>query len=332
MKVTSDRYSKDLKFVVSGGLGDCLLATPFLRHLARTGNYRRVVCVVPQGAVELFDRNPCVDQLVPCTGRDLFLWALPERNADVFAPYLQVEPLAALGDNMKLRARPLHCPNPSGIPVLKQLADHFRMYPDSYALDVYTDKADAQWAEDQVALFKNQPFVVINRESTYAQKTYPDSLWQKVVDLLHPEFVVLELARRRTPLKRVHPVTPLPGIRSSAELLRRAECVVTVDSFPGHLAHAVATPAVVLFGPANPKVFGHGTNRNLRGSVCDPCADTERRSACTNNVCMQAISPEIVVQAVRECVGSSVQPKIRLHQVAVPGVCSNPLSSSWLPR
>ncbi len=295
-------YGRDLKFVASGGLGDCLLVTPFLRHLARSGRYRRVVCAVPVGALEIFDRNPYVDKLIGCHGRDLFLWALPERDADVFSPYVEVEPVTRVGGEMTLRARPLQCANPKGIPILQQLARHFGFVPDDFTLEIHTEIADVRWAESRVSAFSGRPFVVINRETPQCEKVYPDALWQEIVDQLREDFLVVEFAASKTPLVGVHPVSPLPGIRASTELIRRAASLITVESFLGHLCAAIGVPAVVLFGPTNPSVYGHSINTNLSSGVCAPCADTARRDACVNHVCMASISPTVIADAVRQCV------------------------------
>lgn len=307
MILGGDKSLKELKFVASGGLGDCLLVTPFLRCLARSGRYRRVVCAVPQAAAEIFDRNPYIDQLIPCAGRDLFLWALPERDAEVFSPYMRVEAPAEIAPDMKVRAQSLHRPNQADISVFQQLAEYFEIYPDDYSLDIYTEASDAVWAENQVARLGGRPFVVINRETSLKEKTYPDALWQSVVDLLHRKFTVVEFTAERSPLKCVHLVSPLPGIRSSAELLRRAACSITVESFLGHLATAVGTSAVVLFGPTNPRAYGHPANKNLRSEKCAPCEDTKRLSECSRRTCMSDISPQEIVDAAEACINGTCQ-------------------------
>ena len=50
------------------------------------------------------------------------------------------------------------------------------------------------------------------------------------------------------------------GLRASAALIRRAAALVTNDSAPLHLATAVGTPIVALFGPTVPE-FGFGPRR-----------------------------------------------------------------------
>ena len=74
--------------------------------------------------------------------------------------------------------------------------------------------------------------------------------------------------------------------------------MVTNDSGPAHIAAAANLQTIVLFGPETPKLYGPlGTARVLyAGLACSPCATAynHRKTACTDNVCMQAISVDTV--------------------------------------
>jgi heptosyltransferase-1 len=88
----------------------------------------------------------------------------------------------------------------------------------------------------------------------------------------------------------------LPALLASARLL------VTNDSGPMHIAAAMGTPVVALFGPTSPLRTGpYGAkHRVLRSGVpCSPCFSR----ACRNPVqleCLTTIDPKDVVDAVRE--------------------------------
>jgi heptosyltransferase-2 len=66
------------------------------------------------------------------------------------------------------------------------------------------------------------------------------------------------------------------SLLGSAELIRRCALLVTNDSSPQHLASAVGTPTVTVFGPTVPE-FGFGPlaqgsrTAGVRGLDCRPC-------------------------------------------------------------
>jgi len=95
------------------------------------------------------------------------------------------------------------------------------------------------------------------------------------------------------------PVGWLPG------LLRRASLLLTNDSGPMHIAAAVETPVVALFGPTDPirtGPYGQGHVVLSYAVECRPCL----RRECTRPValeCLTAVQPEEVVQAVMRRLG-----------------------------
>jgi ADP-heptose:LPS heptosyltransferase len=90
----------------------------------------------------------------------------------------------------------------------------------------------------------------------------------------------------------------LPALYSLAALM------VSNDSGPAHFAAATGLPTIVLFGPETPKLYQPlGASRAIyAGLACSPCvsAHNHRKTACTNNVCMQAIGVEQVYAEVVE--------------------------------
>jgi heptosyltransferase-2 len=96
------------------------------------------------------------------------------------------------------------------------------------------------------------------------------------------------------------------GLRESAALIHRAAVLVTNDSAPLHLATAVGTPVVALFGPTVPE-FGFGPRRP--GDVtlghaaldCRPCSrHGPVRCPLGHHRCMRELSVDLVVTAVAD--------------------------------
>lgn len=87
-------------------------------------------------------------------------------------------------------------------------------------------------------------------------------------------------------------------------LLERAACLVTNDSGPMHIAAAMGTPVVALFGPTSPVRTGpYGAGHRVMKTAlpCQPCLSR----SCRNPVpleCLTAIHPEPVIHAVRAAV------------------------------
>lgn len=88
------------------------------------------------------------------------------------------------------------------------------------------------------------------------------------------------------------------GRTTIAELLalyELAAVLVTNDSGPAHYASTTSIDVVVLFGPEAPAVFapiGDRIHVRWAGIACSPCVNVlnDRRSSCTDNLCMQRIS------------------------------------------
>ncbi|MEN6623972.1 MAG: glycosyltransferase family 9 protein, partial [Smithella sp.] len=84
------------------------------------------------------------------------------------------------------------------------------------------------------------------------------------------------------------------SLSALAYLYRKALMVVTTDSGPMHLAAAVETPVVALFGPTDPQrtgPYGQGHIIVRTNLPCSPCF----LKKCPTKECMQKILPEQVL-------------------------------------
>lgn len=79
--------------------------------------------------------------------------------------------------------------------------------------------------------------------------------------------------------------------------------LITNDSGPAHFSAITPIRSIVLFGPETPKLYGSlGNTESIWAALsCSPCvtAANQKNSACNDNVCMQAITPERVMESVR---------------------------------
>lgn len=103
------------------------------------------------------------------------------------------------------------------------------------------------------------------------------------------------LQQMKQPAMNLAGKTTLPEL---AELIRQARFFVCNDSGPMHLAAAVGTPVVALFGPTDPRKIGpYGAGHTvIRKEV--GCAGCRRNRCVRGNECMKAISVDEVAQAI----------------------------------
>jgi len=104
---------------------------------------------------------------------------------------------------------------------------------------------------------------------------------------------------------RVIAVAGETTLRELLVLYTLSSLLITNDSGPGHFASMTTMPAIVLFGPETPELFGPLLDRVeviWKGLACSPCVNpfNHRFSPCTNNLCMQAISVEEVFEKVKK--------------------------------
>jgi ADP-heptose:LPS heptosyltransferase len=89
----------------------------------------------------------------------------------------------------------------------------------------------------------------------------------------------------------------LPALYQSALLM------ISNDSGPAHFAAVTDMPTYVLFGPETPNLYGSlgPTTPIYAGLACSPCvsAANHRKTACTDNVCLQVITPKQVLETVQ---------------------------------
>jgi ADP-heptose:LPS heptosyltransferase len=90
-----------------------------------------------------------------------------------------------------------------------------------------------------------------------------------------------------------------------AALIRRLDLYLTVDSGPAHMAAALGTPLITLWGPG---IFEQTSPVHSRGPaqvlyhrvLCAPCYGTPLVKTCQDNICMKQIEVTEVTEAVSQ--------------------------------
>jgi heptosyltransferase-3 len=90
-----------------------------------------------------------------------------------------------------------------------------------------------------------------------------------------------------------------------ATLLKSSSLHVGNDSGVTHLASALGTPTIAIFGPTDPRIwgpFGSLTRIITSGYPCSPCSEEDRRR-CPDIQCLENLKVDAVVQAARDILG-----------------------------
>jgi heptosyltransferase-1 len=148
------------------------------------------------------------------------------------------------------------------------------------------------WREDRFAMLAdriarelNIPVVITGSAH---EKSYAGSIIKEVKTT-----IVVDLAGQTT-------------LKDLACLYRQAAVVVTTDSGPMHIAAAVGTPVVALFGPTDPRrtgPYGRGHTVISKTLPCSPCFLKQ----CPTKECMEGITVEEVFEGVKEKLGKNTE-------------------------
>ncbi len=102
---------------------------------------------------------------------------------------------------------------------------------------------------------KNFPIIALHPYAAHPSKTWPWKVWQEFAAMLTQEglpwFMIGEYGQGSLPYLGYGGVnfTNVTDLRMTCALLRQAAMLITGDSGPMHLATAVGTPVVAMFGP-----------------------------------------------------------------------------------
>ncbi|MBM2832985.1 MAG: hypothetical protein HW406_146 [Candidatus Brocadiaceae bacterium] len=91
---------------------------------------------------------------------------------------------------------------------------------------------------------------------------------------------------------------PLPIL---AAIIKRSNLFVGNDSGITHVAAAVGTPAITIFGPTDPRIWGPRGERVkilYKKSPCSPCSFDTRRN-CFSQICLEGVTVEDVISQIR---------------------------------
>jgi len=188
-----------------------------------------------------------------------------------------------------------------------------------YKPHIAIDRKTVSEVDDKLKLLiGDTEFAVLCPGSVWPTKRYPH--FDKLAILINDEFEIPilfiggkddhEIIEELT-AKLDFSINNLAGktdFLESAEIISRAKFVITNDSAPAHIASAVGSPVIAVFGPTT-EDFGFGPYSessqivDIGGLYCRPCS-THGSNQCpeTHLRCMNDIKPETIIDAVNSLI------------------------------
>ncbi len=170
---------------------------------------------------------------------------------------------------------------------------------------------ESEWVGEKQALVG----VNLGASPKWATKRWPVENFAKLCDILAQDEIRIvmigskndeELGARLTSLTKAKPINLIgkTSLTELAALMKRLRCVITSDSAPMHVAAAMKTPFVALFGPTDPlRHLPPAKDRVViaKDLKCVPCY----KPVCSDIRCMREITVEEVLKAVNGYLGKA---------------------------
>jgi ADP-heptose:LPS heptosyltransferase len=316
-----------------GRLGDTIMATPVIGTLLHHfGNAVQIDFVTSPGAPALIlDLDERVNRIYAVAHRRI-PWRLHAVKCEIEKnsrerPYDLVINLEC-GDECDDFIKFVHCDEFCGRPEISP-----RHSPDRHCVDteksIYAERLGSEItasAETSLQLrldlqglpipagkdhvVFNPGFSGLSSPGYRSHRGWPKKHWQKLVELFTERSGLAILVNGTSEEQELFGgLLDSPGVfslfgsslQTLAAALSNARCLVSVDTGTTHLAAALATPVVALFGPGNPMLTGPYSKRDLHrllfsGIDCQPCVNTRQQKKCTFNQCMSELDPETVFE------------------------------------
>ena len=320
-------------------LGDVLLATPTLHALKSAYPQARLTVLVNRGTEDILRGNPHVDEVLPLDRGSIvqqsrFILDIRRRRFDTVVDLTDGDRAAFLtrisgasvriGFNAEQRwtgrcyttvvigragahriERDLAALSPLGIEAPDRVP---RMWltPD--------DDAGVDQLVRQLGIPTDRSWVVVQPGARYWFKAWPPERFAQLADRLNDRFGCqvlvggsaheVTLAQEVVDHAKSRPlnIAGRSDVRTLAALLKRSALFVGNDTGAMHIAAAVGTPVVGLFGPSNPAEWGPRGGRAetiYKGLDCRVCFHPTCRRGEGN--CMKLITvEEVMTAAVRQ--------------------------------
>ena len=316
--------------VRAGALGDTLMATPTVRALKQRFPEAELDFLCSQPARPLLEENPAIARLFSLDGRNVpYFFSLEKRRLGRAMRERQYGLAVLLESGHHYRTLIEH----SGAREIRDIRDthdpHVHAIVNNLRaagcdgvpppMEIHLAPCDEMRAAE---MLRGLPRPWIGLHAGYGPPRRKDSRQQgerlkawgaesfarlgKMLRERHGARLVLTGGARDLPVvsrisELLGPPAPLmlagrTSVREMAAVIEQLDVLVSVDSGPAHMAAALGTPLVVLWGPAileQTRPWGDPARVIVvRHPVfCAPCYGTPMMKQCHRNICMEGISP-----------------------------------------
>ena len=325
---------KSILIIKPGAMGDLLQLTPTIRALHRRFPHARIDIMVGNAAsTDLFRHHPDITDILVYDRRSehrsfsalLSLWKkIRSRSYDLVINFQRSNLKTWFLTSAALPCRILtyHKTHKNGI---HAVMDHLKtleplgISPDGDELDLYLSPDDRQYATALLEAHNldKRPVVAINPGASHPVNRWSTAYFAALADRISAELsaaVIIVggngdtlLAQEINQLSNSHPLV-LTGTTTLLQLgavLEKSDLLISGDTGPMHMATAVRTPVIALFGAADPERTGPvGPGHRVLQAINMACVPCRSRICAAERPmeCMQQISVDQVFLAVQEMI------------------------------
>jgi heptosyltransferase I len=315
-----------------GSLGDIVHALPAAAALRRAAPQARIDWLVDAQHRELVDLVPIIDEAVVLRARTLGGWLdvarlLRAQRYDVAVDLQGLLKSAVLARASGARrvlgfsiwhlrertARPFYsetaAPDGAEHVVRKNLALVAALGVPAERLEFPLARRDSAALEEVRRAAAGAPFALVNPGAAWPNKRWPPDRFGALAEILPSRFGLMPfvlwgpgeeaLARAVADASGgVAVVAPRTTISDLVELAREASLMVSGDTGPIHLAAAVGTPVVGLYGPTSPARNGPWSPADVCLSRFESCHCHHQRRCTARAWCLEDITVAEIAAAV----------------------------------
>ncbi|MFW6211190.1 MAG: glycosyltransferase family 9 protein [bacterium] len=325
---------KKILVIRPGAIGDVLLTTPFIRALKKALPGAVIDYAVRPFAAHVLEGNPGINSIKFIEKKgffpDLKFYREIAREKydlvfDLFGN-LRTALIAFFsgaryktGFNFRFRKYFYNikvAPHPKArynVYFHMQLLDALGIKQDGPDTEIFIREKDEKKSREFIGRLKAEytgPVVGLNPAGTWYTKKWPEKSYARLGDMVlekYPDASVVVLwgpGEKETALniaayaEKKESFFPAPetSLREMAAIIRDLDVLVTNDGAGKHLAAAVRTPAVTIYGPTDHISWNPEDEDRYPVVISrEPCAPCDK-VACGNFICMQGIEPREVME------------------------------------